>query len=91
MIVTNKKTGEDVSGHYLNLMQGKITNKEFEMLAGIKNSYENRINWLEKNDYQESDIMIDTYSREYVLADSDNGSPNEDGYQVKKEKVYLDY
>lgn len=35
MIVTNKITGKDVSGLYLQLMQGKITNAEFETMADI--------------------------------------------------------
>ena len=40
MIVTNKKTGVDVSSHYLDLMQGKITNTQFEILASIKEAHE---------------------------------------------------
>lgn len=36
MIVTNKITGKDISGEYLQLMQGKITNKQFEKLTGLK-------------------------------------------------------
>ena len=36
MIVTNKKTGKDVSGFYLQLMKGEITNREFEKLAELK-------------------------------------------------------
>lgn len=36
MIVTNKLTGKDVSGLYLQLMQGKITKTEFEKLSDYK-------------------------------------------------------
>ena len=36
MIVTNKKTGKDISSEYLKLMEGKITNKEFEELTGLE-------------------------------------------------------
>lgn len=35
MQVTNKKTRKDVSGLFLQLMEGKITNEEFEELAEI--------------------------------------------------------
>ena len=36
MIAINKKTGKDISSELLKLMQKKITNKEFEKLAGIR-------------------------------------------------------
>jgi hypothetical protein len=35
MIVTNKITGEDVTYYFGLLMEGKITNKEFEVIAGV--------------------------------------------------------
>lgn len=35
MKIVNKATGKDVSGLYLKLMQGDITNREFEVAAGI--------------------------------------------------------
>ncbi len=33
MIVTNKITGRDVTKYYIALMQGLITNDEFELLT----------------------------------------------------------
>ena len=33
MIITNKYTGRDVSREYLALMEGIITNKEFETIT----------------------------------------------------------
>ena len=33
MIVTNKYTGRDVSREFLALMEGTITNKEFELIT----------------------------------------------------------
>ena len=33
MIITNKYTGRDVSREYLALMEGIITNKEFELIT----------------------------------------------------------
>jgi len=36
MIAINKKTGKDISSELLKLMQKKITNKQFEKLAGIR-------------------------------------------------------
>lgn len=35
MQIINKATGKDVSGLYLQLMKGEITNAEFEELAEI--------------------------------------------------------
>jgi len=35
MIITNKKTGKDVTSEYLKLMKGEITNKRFEELTGL--------------------------------------------------------
>jgi len=35
MKIVNKITGEDVSDYFTQLMQGKITNRKFEYLAGI--------------------------------------------------------
>jgi hypothetical protein len=35
MIATNKITGKDITSEYLKLMQGKITNAEFERLTGL--------------------------------------------------------
>jgi len=49
---------------------------------------EEKIQWLEKNDYGEEDIMSDKKG-EYVLAEVDNGSPREVGYRVYCEKLYL--
>lgn len=37
MIVTNKKTGQDVTGLYIKLLSGEITKEEFENLAGLNN------------------------------------------------------
>jgi len=36
MIITNKKTGKDISDEYLKLMKGEITQAEFEKLTGLK-------------------------------------------------------
>lgn len=36
MIVTNKKTGKDVTSYYLQYMEGIITKEEFEKLADIR-------------------------------------------------------
>ncbi len=36
MQMINKKTGKDVTRHVLDLLQGKISKKEFEKLTGIK-------------------------------------------------------
>ncbi len=36
MIVTNKKTGKDITGLVLKRMEGKLTKKEFEKLAGLE-------------------------------------------------------
>ena len=33
MIVTNKRTGRDVTKYYIALMEGLITNDEFELLT----------------------------------------------------------
>lgn len=35
MIVTNKKTGKDVTGLIIKLLEGKITKQEFEKLAEV--------------------------------------------------------
>lgn len=35
MIITNKYTGRDVSKEFLALMEGVITNEEFELLAMV--------------------------------------------------------
>ena len=35
MIVTNKETGEDITKHYIALLQGDIDKKEFERLTGL--------------------------------------------------------
>ena len=51
MKFTNKKTGEDVSGLLLQLMQKKITNAEFEKLTGLEPSKDNpsRKEWEKRN------------------------------------------
>jgi len=51
MIVTNKETGEDVSGLYLRLMMGEITNEQFEDLTGFEPAENNpsRAAWLKRN------------------------------------------
>jgi len=51
MIVTNKKTGEDISDLFGKLMEGKITNKEFEDLTGLEPSKGNphRKAWEKRN------------------------------------------
>jgi len=36
MQMINKKTGKDVTRHVLDLLQGKISKKEFEKLTGLK-------------------------------------------------------
>lgn len=36
MIVTNIKTGENITEIYLELMEGKITSKEFEHKTGLQ-------------------------------------------------------
>ena len=41
MVITNKKTGEDISGLFLKLMQGEITNEEFEKRTGLEPSKDN--------------------------------------------------
>jgi len=35
MMITNKRTGKDVSGLYLQQMKGEITRDEFIKLAGL--------------------------------------------------------
>ena len=54
MIITNKKTGKDVSSQYLKLMEGKITNAEFEKLTGLEPAENNpsRENWLKRKGRQ---------------------------------------
>jgi len=51
MIVTNKETGQDVSGLVLKLMQKKITQEEFEKLTGLEpaDSNPSRKAWEKRN------------------------------------------
>ena len=35
MKITNKKTGKDITRHYIKLLEKKITPKEFEKLTGL--------------------------------------------------------
>jgi len=51
MIATNKKTGEDVTHLYTQLILGKITNKEFEEATGLEPAENNpsRKEWLKRN------------------------------------------
>ena len=35
MIITNKKTGKDITKYYIQLLEKKITQKEFEKLTGL--------------------------------------------------------
>jgi len=51
MKVLNEKSGEDVSSAFLKLMEGKITNAEFEELTGLEPSETNpsRKAWEERN------------------------------------------
>lgn len=50
--------------------------------------YEARQEWLENGGYSEGDVMEDEQG-EFVIDFVDNGSPGEDGYDVKKVRVYL--
>jgi len=36
MLITDKKTGRDISKEYLKLMRGEITQEEFEKLTGLE-------------------------------------------------------
>jgi len=51
MKTINKKTGEDVTSLFLELMKKKITNKQFEELTGLEPSEGNpsRKSWEERN------------------------------------------
>lgn len=52
--------------------------------------YEKRATWLADHGSKESDVLFDDEDgREYVLDESDNGNPGEDGYESKVYKLYL--
>lgn len=46
-----------------------------------------KIQWLEKNDYDESDVKVDAKGREFVLEENE-GSPDEEGLFTR---LYLEY
>ena len=49
---------------------------------------ERREQWLEENDYNESDIMEDI-DGEYVMTTVEQGTAGDDDYEVKRVKMYL--
>lgn len=54
-------------------------------------AYITRAVWLELNGFEEHDVLWDEDGFEYVLSFTENGNPNEDGYGVSYQRIYLKY
>ena len=48
-----------------------------------------RKDWLKMMGAVEADVRTDDDIGEYILQDTDNGNPGEDGYVMHQRKVYL--
>lgn len=58
--------------------------------ALLEAKYEKRGQWLADHGARESEVLFDDEDgREYVLDETDNGNPGEDGYDVRITKLYL--
>lgn len=50
--------------------------------------YEDRNKWLNEHSSNEGNVMEDE-TGQYIVVESDNGSPSDEGYEVGMKKVYL--